>query len=167
MSRFLILLSCCLVLSCSKQITFDPRTVETDAGAAVVRQLIEDCPHKADDRVMCLTIGPAQTAISPAFKEKFPQFKDRLLPHNQVAVTVLGDKARVQQKSTGLVAGPLVLLLQVSEMNSVGGGYEAIAAWAYKDDMMRRKYTVTPQSDGSFKATAGDVLEEKKAPAAQ
>ena len=164
MSRLILLLGCCLLFSCSKHITFDPRTVETEAGAAVVRQLIDDCPYKAADRPMCLTLGPAQLAVSPAFKEKFPEFKDRLLAHNQVAVTVLGDKARVQQKSTGLVAGPLVLLLQISEMNSASGGYEAIAAWAFKDDLMRRKYIVTAQPDGSFKATAGDILEQKKAP---
>jgi hypothetical protein len=163
MLRFLLLICCFLGLSCSPKNAFDPRTVETDAGAAVFRQLLADCPHNAPERPVCLTIGPGQTALSPAFKERFVDLKDRLLAHNQVAVTVLNGKARVQQKSTSTTAGPLVLLLQVSEMKSGGGGYEAIGAWAFKDEMVRRKYTVTQQADGSFKAAAGDIIEEKKA----
>lgn len=163
MSRYFILLLCFLGLSCSPQNAFDPRTVETDAGAAVFRQLMADCPYTTPERPVCLTIGPGQTALSPAFKDRFADLKDRLLAHNQIAVTVLSGKARVQQKSTTTTAGPLVLLLQVSEMKSTGGGYEAIAAWAFKDDLMRRKYLVTPEADGKFKVTAGDIIEEKKA----
>ena len=162
MPRLILLLVCFLGFSCSKQNVFDPRTVENDAGAALFRQLLADCPYNTPERPVCITIGPGQTAPSPEFKARFADLKDRLLAHNQIAVTNLTGKPRVQAKSTGLTAGPLVILLQVSEMKSAGGNYEGTAAWAYKDDMVRQKYTVTPQTDGSFKATAGEILEEKK-----
>ncbi len=159
--RLLIFLTSLLLASCRREPGFDPRTVETDAGAAVVRQLLADCPHYTAERPLCLTIGPAQEQISPEFKARFPELKDHLLEHKEVTVTVLNNKQRVQQRSSTTTAGALVLLLQLAELKSAGGSYEATAAWSYKDDLRRRKYTATAQPDGRFVVTPGAVLEEK------
>lgn len=160
----LVLVLQLFVVSCSRRDAFDPRTVETDAGAALVRQLIADCPHHSDTRKMCLTLGPDQAPASEAFLGRFPDLKPRFLKHNQVTVLSLNGKTRVLEKSTGMTTGDLVLLMQVSDMVSAGGKFQAVAAWAYKDDMMRRKYTITPEADGKFKVEAGEIIEQKPQP---
>ncbi len=168
MPRILIFLLGLLLTSCSRTETFDPRSIETDAGAALFRRILQDCPHSTDDRKMCLTLGPGQLPPSEEFLGRFPDLKSRILRHNQVTVTNIGGKSVVQEKSTpdSVLAGHLIILLQISELKSAGGNYEAVGAWAYKDEMMRRRYTVSPEPDGKFKIEPGEILEQKPVPTA-
>lgn len=159
-----VLLLAFSLIGCSSGEKFDPRTVETDAGAALFRHLMKECPLVNDTTKVCLTIGAEQAAPSNEFLTRFADMKDRLLKHNQITVISLNGKSRVIERSDTMVTGNLALLLQITEMNSASGGYQAVAAWAFKDDMMRRKYTVTPTEGGAFTITPGDIIEQKPTP---
>lgn len=162
LSAFSILLFLLSILpSCKKAELVDRRVLETDAGAALIRQLVADCPHSQPTRKMCIVLGPEQAPPSEEFLNRFSEFKGRLLKHNQVTGTNVFGTFRVMEKTSGVMAGDLVLLLQIGEIQSAGGGYQAIGAWAYKDDMVRRRYTLTPEADGKFKIEQGEILEQK------
>lgn len=159
-----VLLFCLIGLflgACSNQSDNNHRVVQSDAGAALFRHLMANCPHMTETRKLCLTIGPEQAAPTEEFLAKFSDFQSRLLKHNQITVTSLEGKSRVLERTTGMLSGELVLLLQVSEMTSAGGNYHAVAAWAYKDDMVRQRFTIIPGENGTFKIEAGEIIEKR------
>ena len=61
----------------------------------------------------------------------------------------------------GITTGDLIILLQINEIKPANGNYQAIAAWAFKDSLRRRNYTIIPNADGTFKVEPGAVIEEK------
>ena len=152
---------CFLLSACQPKDAFDPRTVETEAGAALVRAVLADCPETNDQRKMCLTLGPQQAAASEAFLKRLPDLLPRMLPHNRVTVLALNGKPRVLEKSNGITTGDLIILLQITEIKPANGNYQAIAAWAFKDSLRRRNYTILTNADGTFKVEPGGVIEEK------
>jgi hypothetical protein len=163
--RSLLFLCGLLLVACGQKTPPIVSIVESDVGAALFRQILADCPHATPDRKICLVIGPAQLSPSPSFLARFSDLKPRVLKPSQVTILNLGGKSRPVERSTTMKSGDLVLLLQVSELTSAGGNYEAVGAWAYKDDMMRRKYKISSQTDGTYKIEAGEILEEKSTPA--
>lgn len=161
MRLFLLCLIGLFLGACSNQSAIKKRAVESDAGAALFRHLIAHCPHTTETRKMCLTIGPEQAAPTDEFLAKLPEFQSRLLKHSQITVTSLEGKSRVLERTKSMISGELVLLLQVSEMTSAGGNYRAVAAWAYKDDMVRQRFTIIPGENGNFKIEDGEIIEKR------
>lgn len=152
---------CFLLSACQPKDAFDPRTVETEAGAALIRAVLADCPETNDQRKLCLTLGPQQAAASEAFLKRLPDLLPRMLPHNRVTVLALNGKPRALEKSNGITTGDLIILLQITEIKPANGNYQAIAAWAFKDSLRRRNYTILTNADGTFKVEPGGVIEEK------
>lgn len=161
MFRLLAAGLCLFVSACQPKDAFDPRTVETDVGAALVRAVLADCPEAKNQRKMCLTLGPQQSAASEGFLKRFPDLLPRMLPFNHVTVLALNGKPRVLEKSDGITIGDLIILLQITEIKPAGGNYQGIAAWAFKDSMRRRYYTIVSKADGTFEVEPGAVIEEK------
>ncbi|MBP7950932.1 MAG: hypothetical protein KA004_14870 [Verrucomicrobiales bacterium] len=162
MPRFFPAILCLLLAACSKsEPQLDPRSLETDAGEAVLRKLFADCPPKARAaKSACLVLGPSQMEASAEFQNRLANLGPRLLPHKDVTITGLSGKVRVHEKPQGNEAVSLVLLLQITEITGTPPNQKAVAAWAFKDSMMRRSYSI--RSDrGTLTVSPGDIIEQK------
>lgn len=160
MPRLFCLLLYCLLAGCSGKATFDPRSVESDAGEALLRKVFADCPHAAQVKAACIVLGPAQEAASTDFLKRLENLGPRLLSHKEVTITSLNGKVRVHEKPRGNEPVNLVLLLQIAELSGKGAERTAVAAWAYKDEMIRREYALRLEN-GSWTAAGGRILEQK------
>ncbi len=160
--RLWLVFSAAALSGCGEKYVFDPRTVENSTGEAVLRHVFAECPHKAEAKALGVVLGEAQDPPSEEFRKRFANLGPRLLKHEEIVVRGVGGKIRVQERTSAGEPGELVLLLQITDLKQMGDHQEAVAAWAYKDEMQRRRYSVSG-AEGKWTVQTGEVV-EKSAP---
>ena len=95
---------------------------------------------------------------TPAFRAKFPEAGLQWFSTQSLATVWVGPMARVVEKSTQLQPFQLQVF---SVTPSPDGTQEIIAAWAFEDRMLRRRYRATPAPNGQWDVQPLDVIEQK------
>ena len=145
---------------------FDPAPYETPAAAAVLRQvLVEARAAQADSKVGIIVVGERMNDATAAFRQRFADTGITWHPGADMTQVWVGPVARVIEKTTKLQP----IQLQVTSVTprdpaKTAGAAEVVAAWAYEDRMLRRRYLATPAADGTWTIQTLETLEQKPAP---
>lgn len=159
--RILLLLPAALLLAgCNpnRRPPIDPGPLQTPAAEAVLRHVLATCPVKAEAKMAVIGIGEALAEARPDFVEKFKDVPGlEFLPHIRVVAGMAGGKSRRYDEKTELP----VLELQMGEITAPDkdGVQKAVAAWAFKDDAVRKRYEVKPKADGGFEVKELENIE--------
>lgn len=128
---------------------------ENDAGAAVVRQLIQSLPELAPGvpKEYCVVKALDLRATDMEFTQ---QFADLKLPF--VSRDVLGEQEDTHfpiNPKTGLTP----IMLQIARMKKLGDNvYEVEGAWAYKREFERKRFK-TELANGQWLVTELEKLD--------
>jgi hypothetical protein len=142
-----------------KEPPFDAADYETPAAEAVLHRLLKDeAEARKEAKVGVIVLGEQMRDSTPAFRAKFPEAGLQWFSSGSLATVWVGPVARVVEKSTQLQPFQLQIF-SVSSRND--GAQEVIAAWAYEDRMVRRRYLATPTPGGQWDVKPLDVLEQK------
>ena len=136
---------------------------ENDAGAAVVRQLIQSLPDLAPGvpKEYCIVKALDLRATDMEFTK---QFQDLKLPF--VSRDVLSEQEDTHfpmNPKTGLSP----IMLQIARMKKLSTeAYEVEGAWAYKREFERKRFKAE-QVDGQWQVTELEKLDSYRTPAAK
>lgn len=148
--RILLLLSAALLAACNpnRRPPVDPEPLQSPAAEAVLRHVIATCPVIKEAELAVIGIGDSLAQARPEFVERFKDVKGlEFLEHTRVVAGMAGGKSRRYDEKTDKP----VLELQVSQVTGPKDGVQQIvAAWAFKDDAVRKRYEVTPKTGGGF-----------------
>ena len=144
MNRFLLLLLglASLLVSCGGDKAARPKTQElqSDAGAALLQYVVDQCPRIKDVKGWNLCIGEAMTAPEEPFRQRLNVPGIPYVPHRNIQVGILKGRRTIFDSETG--ASPLTL--QISSLTEpVDGRQEGVAAWAWMDEAHRARYELT------------------------
>lgn len=138
----------------------DPAAFETPAAATVLRHVMQEARAAGNTaQVGVIVLGPRLEDSTPEFRAQFQDAGLQWFSTDNLTHVWVGTVARVIEKTTKLQ--PLQLQIYSVE-NRDDGAQEVIAAWAFEDKMVRRRYLATPQTDGGWHVEALEVVEEKK-----
>jgi len=151
LSRFLLLLTACLLAACSGGQTPGPdhRDLESPIGEAVLRHVLSLCPHRTEAKQLTIVLGPLQDSASTAFEEKFADTNLTVTPARRLVAGAVNGEVRIFDGSTNQAP----ILLQITSLTpepANPANFEAIAAWAWKDKAQRFKLRVLPKPDNTF-----------------
>jgi hypothetical protein len=146
-----------------KEPPFAAADYETPAAEAVLHRLLKDeAEARKDAKVGVIVLGEQMKDSTPAFRERFPEAALQWFSTQSLATVWVGPIARVVEKSTQLQPFQLQVF---SVTSSPDGTQEIIAAWAFEDRMLRRRYRATPAPNGHWNVQPLDVIEQKGASA--
>jgi hypothetical protein len=121
--------------------------VESPAGAAVLRRVLEDCPRKKDARGLTITVGEKMEQASPEFEKLFDSPELPVFHYRRLVAGAAGGKVRIFDEATGI--SPLIL--QISSVTALPDGRrEAVAAWSWQEEAERRRYEVVELPGGGY-----------------
>ncbi|MES2708148.1 MAG: hypothetical protein V4726_16260 [Verrucomicrobiota bacterium] len=157
--RLLLLLPVLLFSACGKTEQAVPRhtELETPAGEAVLRQVLSLCPHRAAAKQLTIVLGEKMDAATKPFEQKFNDTGLLVTPARKLEAGMANGQVRIYDSVT---QEPPVIL-QLSSLTADPGdaaGFEAIAAWSWKTEAKRHRYTVRPKSDGTFDVKQGEEI---------
>ncbi len=148
--RLLLLFSAALLAACNpnRRPPVDPEALQSPAAEAVLRHVIATCPAIKEVELAVIGIGDTLAQARPDFVERFKDVSGlEFLDHIRVVAGVAGGKSRRYDEKTDKP----VLELQISQMTGPKDSVQqAVAAWAFKDDAVRKRYEVTPKTGGGF-----------------
>lgn len=149
--RFLIATTCLLGFTAcnpNKRNPTDPATLQTPAGEAALRYMIDHCPLRAEAKLAVIGVGELLAPPQPAFVERFRDISGlTFIDHRRVVAGMVGGKSRRFDESSG----EPVLELQIGSLTETSNGsQEAVAAWAFKDDAVRKRLEVKPKAEGGY-----------------
>lgn len=159
----------CLTLpSCGKKnaTPFDPTTYETPAVAATLHHVLTEAKAAGvEAKVGIIVLGARMHDTTPAFREHFGDTGITWHAGSDMTQVWVGPIARVIEKTSKLQP----VQLQVSEVEwrdatQPNGAQEIVAAWAFEDRMVRRRYVATPETTGSWKIEPREIVEQKPPP---
>jgi hypothetical protein len=157
--RHLLLLTTALLAACNphRRPPVDPATLQTPAAEAVLRYVITTCPAKAQAKFAVIGIGENLGQPRPDFVEKFKDVEGlEFLEHTRVVAGMAGGKSRRFDEKTEQP----VLEVQISSITEPKNGVqEAVAAWAFKDDAVRKRYEVKAKEGGGFDIKELETIE--------
>ena len=135
----------------------DPATLQTPAGEAALRYIIEHCPKKSAAELAVIGIGDELAKPLPAFVERFKDVPG--LTFIDYSRVVAGKAGNVWRRFDETTNKP-VLELQISKLTETKAGVqEAVAAWAWMDDAGRSRLEVKEKAEGGY-----EVRELEKIP---
>lgn len=149
-----------------KEPAFDPAPYESPAAVAVLRHVLAEArAAQADSKVGIIVLGERLHDATPAFRQQFADTGITWHSGTDMTQVWVGPVARVIEKSTKLQP----IQLQVTSVTSRNPGqtpsaHEVVAAWAYEDRMVRRRYLATPASNGTWTIQTLETIEQKPAP---
>jgi hypothetical protein len=138
----------------------DPSQFETEAGEAVLRQVMVDAAIVKDKtKIAILVLGERMDDSTPEFRARFASWGYKFITGSQMSKVWVGNHARVVEKESGLQP----LQLQLSQVRRQGDGSEEFsAAWAYGEQMQRRRYVAKKDpSTAAWVVEAKEILEQK------
>ena len=142
----------------------DHAMLESPMGEAVVRFMLTE----ADDvrqraKLAVLVIGEGMEESSAAFRARFGDAGLNLVDGSTLTKVWVGPEARIVEKKSGLQ--PLQLQL-TSATRRTDGGWEVIAAWAYGDRFVRKRYVASQPAgeSGPWKIEPLELIAEKSRP---
>ena len=142
------LLTCVTFSACRQRNAIDPATLQTPAAEAVLRYMLEHCPKRAEAELAVIGVGENLAAPLPEFVDRLRDVKGiTFIDHNRVVAGMVGGKSRRfdEQKDEP------VLELQIGSLSEAEAGrQEAVAAWAFKDDAVRKRLEVKAKADGGY-----------------
>lgn len=150
-SRSFLAAACVLALSAchpNKKKPLDPATLQTAAGEAALRYMLDACPKRGEAHAAVLMIGEYPVAPAPEFAGRFAGTKDIVfIGFDRVVAGMVGGMSRRFDRET---TEP-VLELQISGLTEPKNGVqEAVVAWAFKDDAERKRLELKAKSGGGY-----------------
>jgi hypothetical protein len=138
---------------------FDPADYETPAAEAVLRRLLEDTTEERKPaKVGVIVLGERMKDSTPAFRQKFPDTGLEWFSAASLTTVWVGPVPRVVERSTQLQP----FQLQVSSVSRRDhGAVEVVAAWAYEERMMRRRFLVTEPAAGPPTVQPLEIIDQK------
>ena len=168
-SRWALLAALLLVLTaCGRKPApaFDPAPYETASAAAVLRQVLSEArAAQADAKVGVIVLGDRLHESSPAFRAQFSDTGITWHPGSDLTQVWVGTIARVIEKKSKLQPLQLqVVSVTRRDPASLSSPEEVVAAWAFEDRMVRRRYLATPGTDGTWSIQPLETIDQKPAP---
>ena len=140
----------CAAAACrpGKSSRADPAELQTDAGEAALRYMIEHCPRRAEAKLAVIGLGENLSAPAPEFVDRFRDVAGlTFIAHSRVVAGMVGGKSRRFEEASG----EPVLELQIGSLSEAkDGAQEAVAAWAFKDEADRKRLRLTAKGTGGF-----------------
>ncbi len=149
MTRSTILLGAAIFLtSCSGKKPPPPGAeLQSDAGAALLQTVIDQCPRVKDVRCWNLTVGEHMGAPDEGFRKRLKLPDIPYVPSNSIQVAVIKGRRTIFDSETG--ASPLTL--QISSLTlPKDGRQEGVAAWAWMDEAHRARYEMLARPGGGW-----------------
>ncbi len=142
----------------------DHAALETPMGEAVARFLLteaDDARQRA--KLAVIVVGEGMEDASAAFRARFADTGLTFVEGSSLTQVWVGPEARIVEKKSGLQ--PIQLQL-TSATRRPDGGWEIIAAWAYGDRFVRKRYVASQPTgeSGPWKIEALEVIAEKSKP---
>jgi hypothetical protein len=129
--------------------------LESPAGAAVLRRVLEDSPRRKDARGLTITVGEKMEQASAEFEKPFDSPELPLFHYRRLVAGAAGGKVRIFDEATGV--SPLIL--QISSLTpAVNGRREAVAAWSWQEEAERRRYEVAEVPGGGYEVRSLEVI---------
>lgn len=148
--RILLFLPLLLLSACGyKQPAPSHTELESSAGEAVLRYVLDHCPRKTEAKQIVIVLGESMDAATPAFEKKFADTGLVVTPFHRMEAGMANGKTRTYD---GVTQEPAIVL-QLSSLAAVDGNsadFQAVAAWAWKDEAKRFHYKVRTLPDGTF-----------------
>lgn len=159
--RSFLTLTAALLTACSdgdKAPTVDHRTLESPIGEAVLRHMLNLCPHRTEAKQLTIVLGPLQDSASTEFENKFADTGLTVTPSAKLVAGAVNGAVRVFDGTTN--QAPIILqITSLTPEESNPANFEAIAAWAWKDNAQRLKLRVLTKPD-----TAPDIRQIEEIP---
>jgi len=154
--------------ACSRRAAppFDPQPYESAAAAAVLRHVLAEArTAQADAKVGIIVVGERLNDASETFRQQLADPGITWHPGTHMTQVWVGPVARVIEKSSKLQ--PLQLQIHsVTQRDPANPNSpeEIVAAWAYEDRMVRRRYLATPADNGSWSIQTLETIDQKPQP---
>ena len=159
--RSFLILTAAFLTACSdgdKAPAVDHRTLETPIGEAVLRHMLNLCPHRTEAKQLTMVLGPLQDSASTEFENKFADTGLTVTPSRKLVAGAVNGEVRVFDGSTN--QAPIILqITSLTPEESNPANFEAIAAWAWKDKAQRLKLRVLTKPN-----TAPDIRRIEEIP---
>lgn len=149
--RTFLLLAAALLTACSdgSPQTPDHKELETSTGEAVLRHMLELCPQRKEAKQLTIVLGPLQDSASTDFENKFADSGLVITPSRKLVAGAVNGEVRIFDGSTN--QAPIILqLTSLTPESANPANFEAIAAWAYKDQAQRLRLRVLPAPDNKW-----------------
>jgi len=145
---------------------FDPAPYETPAAAAVLRQVLEEArAAQADAQVGVIVLGERLHESTLAFRQQFSDTGITWHPGSDLTQVWVGTIARVIEKKSKLQPLQLqVVSVTRRDPASPVSAEEVVAAWAFEDRMVRRRYLASPGAAGAWTIQTLETIDQKPAP---
>ena len=145
---------------------FDATPYETPAAAAVLRQVLAEArAAQADSKVGVIVLGERLNDATPAFRQRFSDTGVAWHPGSDMTQVWVGTIPRVIEKKSKLQPIQLqVVSVTKRDPASATSAEEVVAAWAYEDRMVRRRYLATPGPDGAWTIQTLETIDQKPPP---
>jgi hypothetical protein len=165
--RSLLLLPLLLLSGCNPEhrAPEDTDRLQTDAGEAALRYIIEHCPKRAEAQLAVITIGENQARALPGFVERFKNVEGlTFIDYSRLKPMRVDGVTRVADEHTSKPA----LEIQISSLTDPKDGVqEAIAAWAWQEEAARSRLEVKAKPGGGYEVRELEKIPLPPRPAAQ
>jgi hypothetical protein len=142
--RILLILAAAFLSACSsgdQAPAVDHRTLETPLGEAVLRHMLNRCPHRTEAKQLTIVLGPLQDSASTEFENKFADTGLTVTAARKLVAGAVNGGVRIFDGTTN--QAPIILqITSLTPEESNPANFEAIAAWAWKDKAQRLKLRV-------------------------
>lgn len=145
---------------------FDPSPYETPSALAVLREVLREAREaQAISTVGVVMLGEKLNDSTPAFRAALKDTGIQWHPGADITQVWIGPIARVIEKTSKLQPIQLqVVSVSKRDAASSASAEEVVAAWAFEDRMVRRRYLATPATGGSWSVQALEIVEQRPAP---
>lgn len=145
---------------------FDAAPYETPASAAVLRQVLGEAKVAgAESKIGVIVLGKNLNDATPAFRQQFADTGIEWHPGTDMTQVWVGPIARVVEKKSKLQPVQLqVVSVAKRDPASAAGPEEVVAAWAFEDRMVRRRYLATAGTDGIWSIQLLETIDQKPKP---
>lgn len=145
---------------------FDATHYETPAAAAVLRHVLAEArATQADSKVGVIVLGERLNDASPGFRQQLSDAGIIWHPGTDMTQVWVGPIARVVEKTSKLQPLQLqVVSVTKRDPSAAGSAEEVVAAWAYEDRMVRRRYLATPGPAGIWSVQPLETIDQKPPP---
>jgi hypothetical protein len=145
---------------------FDATPYETPAAAAVLRHVLTEArAAQADSKVGVIVLGERLNDATPGFLQQLADTGIDWHPGTDMTQVWVGPIARVVEKSSKLQPLQLqVVSVTRRDPSATTSAEEVVAAWAFEDRMVRRRYLATPGPDGVWSVQPLETIDQKPPP---